>query len=107
ADFKVDCRIRPRASNALPAILTSPCRVLHIAAHGVYEFRTGIGDEVVTGMVLGGGLYLTAREIFQMTSVPELVFLNCCYLGREKRQEKFHRIAANLAAQFMRNGVRC
>jgi hypothetical protein len=107
AEFKVDCRIRPRASDALPVILTTSSRVLHIAAHGVYQFRPGATDKEVTGMVLGGGLYLTAHEVIQMTSIPELVFLNCCYLGKEKRQEKFHRIAANLAAQFMRNGVRC
>jgi hypothetical protein len=105
--FKAEPRIRPRPSDTLQLILTGSFRILHIAAHGVFELRQGPDGEAVTGMVLGGGLYLTAQEINQMTSVPELVFLNCCYLGREKRETKFHLIAANLASQFMRNGVRC
>ena len=36
----------------------------------------------VTGMVIGDGMFLTPHEIAQMRSVPELVFINCCHLGR-------------------------
>jgi len=79
----------------------------------------------VTGMVIGDGMFLTPGEVEQMRRVPELVFINCCHLGytedRERRREteraagdrgtpspleNYNLFAANVAAQFIRLGVR-
>jgi len=42
--------------------------------------------------------------------VPELVFINCCYLGRLDSSlspyQRYNRFAANIAAQFIRMGVK-
>ncbi|RPI42309.1 MAG: CHAT domain-containing protein, partial [Betaproteobacteria bacterium] len=76
---------------------------------GVFEQEIEPGAGPATGMALGGGLYLSPAEVHQMRIVPQLVFLNCCYLGqmRSDKPKRFHRIAANLAAAFIDNGVRC
>ncbi|MDH5698886.1 MAG: CHAT domain-containing protein, partial [Nitrospirota bacterium] len=112
----------------LTALYQQPYRIVHCAAHGVFEFpleetlakRTTSDLEkdpcaqpkTVTGMVLGEGLFLTPAEIDQMRYVPELVFLNCCYLGQTKKgsaeqaQVPFHQLASNLGTQLIRMGVR-
>lgn len=92
----------------LSAIHDRAWRVLHLAAHGVFEFDTG--KEVITGLVLDDGLFFTAAEADQMRHVPELVFINCCHLGQARgdarEQVAFHRLAANLATQFIKMGAR-
>ncbi len=71
---------------------------MHIASHGVYhEDRP---DD--TGAILARGAMLTTDTIGQLTSVPDVVFLNCCSLGRIG----LHRMAAGLAREFMAIGVR-
>ena len=73
-------------------------QVVHIASHGVYhEDRP---DD--TGAILARGAMLTTDTIGQLTSVPDVVFLNCCSLGRIG----LHRMAAGLAREFMAIGVR-
>ena len=83
--------MRWRRSDASPtrvlsALYARPYRVLHLAAHGVFEHpepaRPGAHcpaaePERVTGLVLGDGLFLTPYEIEQMRFVPDLVFVNC------------------------------
>ena len=68
-------------------------RLLHLAGHGVHQFPA-------SGMVIGDHDFLTPAEIGQLRPVPELVFLNCCHLGRTDVA------AANLAVQFIKLGVR-
>jgi hypothetical protein len=45
-----------------------------------------------------------------MRRVPQLVFINCCHLGRvdgrDSDRDRVHRLAANLAVQFIEMGVR-
>ena len=63
-------------------------------------------------MVIGDGAFLTPAEVNQMRRVPEVVFLNCCYLGKieEGRKDtdrsRHNQLAANLATQFINMGVR-
>jgi CHAT domain-containing protein/pimeloyl-ACP methyl ester carboxylesterase len=101
----------------LMALYSRSFKLIHLAGHGVFEFPlqstgTSVNEpEVVTGMVLGEGMFLTPAEIEQMRFVPELVFVNCCHLGstRGESQQKhvaFHRLASNLATQLIRMGVR-
>jgi tetratricopeptide (TPR) repeat protein len=95
---------------ALAALYARPYRVLHIAAHGVYEFDPGDGRKM-TGVVLGNGVYFTPAEFDQLRVVPDFVFINCCHLaaGGEYGREidvAFHGLASNVAQQFIEMGVR-
>ena len=64
----------------------------------------------VSGLVLDDGLFFTAAEADQMRSVPELVFINCCHLGQTRGDAlphmAFHKLAANLATEFIKIGAR-
>lgn len=117
--------------DVVTALYEKPYRILHIAAHGVFDMpiddagrpvnegsgngQHGAGQSShkrVSGVVLGDGIYLTPSEFEQMRSVPELVFVNCCYLGKQGEGEatstiEYHRLAANVATQLIRMGVRC
>ncbi len=115
--------VRQSAPGIVRALFAAEYKILHLAGHGVYEFdldaATGKGDapdprkltHKVTGMVIGDGVFLTPAEVKQMRSVPELVFINCCHLGRiedvapEARRDR-HKLAANLATEFIRMGVK-
>ena len=99
-----------------------PWRILHLAGHGVHDFLApedpavpgpaGIADDgrrtrkPFSGMVIGNGKFLTPGDVEQMRCVPELVFVNCCFLGRTDAPPNFARLAANLGAQFINMGVR-
>ena len=73
-------------------------QVVHIASHGVYNDDRASE----TGAILARGAMLTVDTIRQLTSVPDVVFLNCCNLARIGQ----NRMAAGLAREFMAIGVR-
>ncbi|WP_170113178.1 CHAT domain-containing protein [Ahniella affigens] len=75
-------------------------KILHIAGHGVYNY----GDTQLTGLVLADGCFSPA-DVRQLPSVPELVFVNCCHLGKMPGTD-FPKLAANLAQAFIEIGVR-
>jgi tetratricopeptide (TPR) repeat protein len=107
--FVVTETVQGTADLILNALYANDYRILHLAGHGVYEF--GDSGQKITGMVLGQSTFLTPVEINQMRVVPDLVFINCCYLGRidEKSTALWrHRsnLAANVATQLIRMGVR-
>ena len=68
--------------------------------------------EKFTGMVLGEGVFLTASEISKKTSIPELVFINCCHLGKfssDKQEEvtpAYNKFAASLSEELIKMGVK-
>ena len=86
------------------AVLSHPCRVLHLAGHGRYD-PAGLAS----GMLMDHDTVLGPREFDSMDVVPELVFVNCCHLGHTEAVDPMprHRFAANVAEQLMRNGVQC
>jgi len=118
----VEADATPEAT--LDALYARPYRILHLAGHGAFEYpvyededpaqKNDDGDgpsKTITGMVLGKGIFLTPAEIEQMRIVPELVFINCCHLGEMTGESKrtpppYHKLAANVASQFIRMGVR-
>ncbi|QBQ99519.1 CHAT domain-containing protein [Paraburkholderia pallida] len=68
------------------------------------------------GVVLSNGVFLGAEEFAKMQRVPELVFINCCYLGQsepgsllEVAMPPMNRpyFAASVAEALIRIGVRC
>jgi CHAT domain-containing protein/pimeloyl-ACP methyl ester carboxylesterase len=83
-----------------------PYRIIHISAHGV--FQAGQGEDRRSGVVLSEGLFLTAAEIGQLEVVPDLVFLNCCFLGRVDKQPStaYNRLAYSVARELIEIGVR-
>ena len=73
---------RLSALEVLNQLFAQPYRIMHIAGHGYYN-EADVGTAgAKAGVVLDGGLFLTAAEIAMMDPIPELVFLNCCYLGQ-------------------------
>ena len=111
ADYDVtDCIDQP-AAPIMEALHKNSWRILHLAGHGVHEYaRPGAAGPgaSISGMVIGADSYLTAGDIAQMRFVPELVFVNCCHLGRVDGARDFDRLglAANLGEEFIRMGVR-
>ncbi len=82
-------------------------RILHLAGHGVYD--PSKPDE--SGMLLGEGIFLTSRELVKLRVVPDLVFLNCCHLGKmdtgdRLRVERPDRLAASVAEELIKMGVK-
>ena len=61
--------------------------------------------------MIGKGIFLTTKEINQMSQVPEFVFVNCCFLGRvdgaaESLSQQHYKLAANLGVQLIEMGVK-
>lgn len=83
-------------------------KIIHLSGHGIYNQDVSKGS----GMVIGKNMFLSTREIKQMSSVPELVFVNCCHLGKtdgvaEQLYHQRYKLAANIGTQLIENGVRC
>ncbi|MET0542426.1 MAG: CHAT domain-containing protein, partial [Variovorax sp.] len=82
-------------------------RVMHLAGHGEHEWRETPDSTPQSGMVVGKNVFLRPGEIAQVRHVPELVFINCCHLGRtDGKVPEYHKLAANLGAEFIRMGAR-
>ena len=101
------------ALEVLGGLFQRPYRVIHLAGHGQYEAPTTPGGTARSGMVLDNGVFLTAVEIGQMQQVPELVFLNCCFIGQVGPQSpgnitdvQFNRLAASVSRELIEMGVR-
>lgn len=81
-------------------------RILHLAGHGYFDAKAP--DR--SGLVIGDGLYLTAAEIGKIEPIPELVFLNCCYLGKiatdRPGTDSPHHLAATIAQKLIEMGVK-
>jgi hypothetical protein len=87
-------------------------RIIHIAAHGMYN----PAEPLRSGVVIGPqDQFLTALTVSQLPVVPELVFLNCCHSGRmgdatsspgPDPDRKANLLAASVARSLMGVGVR-
>ncbi len=122
--FEVTAVIQRGFRKIIEELFARPYRVLHLAGHGVYEFPIVEPDEAgnadpqkkpkrtVTGMVLSDDVFLTPAEVGQLRIVPELVFINCCHLGKEEGERRiddtgqFHKLAANVGTQLIEMGAR-
>lgn len=106
-----------RAADVLSRLYQQPYRLLHISAHGVFD-QLHVDGRRRTGVVLSDGLLITAAEIKAMETVPELVFLSCCHLGKvdapgtdggsaERTVQNGNLLAASVARELINSGVRC
>ncbi len=94
-------------SDVIQAIFQDEYRVIHLAGHGYFD----PANPENAGMVIGNNLFLTSKEINQMSQVPEFVFVNCCHLGNvdeaaEKKSQQLYKLAANLGVQLIEMGVK-
>ena len=95
------------ALKVINPLYQKPYRIVHIAAHGVFDERAADGKSR-SGVVLADGLLLTAAEIGQMEIVPDLVFLNCCHLAKVDAQPvAYNRLAYSISRELIEIGVRC
>lgn len=103
------------------ALLEKPYRLLHLCGHGVVDqwIRANDGGDGKpvrkTGMVLSDQEVLGAVDVAQMSAVPEFVFINCCYSGRDgdvpaggdpARARRHAALAASLALAFIEQGAK-
>lgn len=102
--------IAPDALQVVNNLLAKPLRIVHISGHA--EFR----DDGSGGVVLSNDNVLGPREIAAMRQVPELVFVNCCFIGEidpgpavQLNQPGRSRVifAASFAEALISIGVRC
>ena len=112
--------IDERTDAILSGLHKDAWRILHLSGHGVHEFE--VNDPVrfanstdaektrkyISGMVIGKDTILTPGDVEQMRWVPELVFINCCHLGKigPPPNTAYGLLAANLAMQFIEMGVK-
>lgn len=94
-------------SQILLKLFTQHYKIIHLAGHGIFS----PDPSRPTGMVIGHNAFLSVNEIAQMSTVPELVFVNCCYLGKldsqaEEENNTRHKLAANIGTQLIENGVK-
>jgi hypothetical protein len=127
--FRVRDCIDGNTADLVAGLHQDAWRILHLAGHGEHEFRlkdyadSGPADDSrpasdeaagtkaarrVSGMVIGKNTFLTPGDVAQMRWVPELVFINCCHLGKTQApgHGQYSALAANLGAQFINMGVK-
>ncbi|MGQ0616572.1 MAG: CHAT domain-containing protein [Acidimicrobiia bacterium] len=89
----------------LDALFSAEWRIIHIASHGRVD-----PDSSRSGAVIDPRISITANVVRQLPVVPELVFVNCCHLGRvgdgSTPTPHPNRLAASVARELMRIGVR-
>lgn len=99
--------IGKRTGDILQDLMSRDYKIMHLAGHGVFN----PASPAESGMVIGKDRYLSSRQIGQISNVPELVFVNCCYLGGMKGEaevlsQQRYRLAANIGTQLINNGVK-
>ncbi len=81
AGLEVSVGTEESASTVMSRLFGRDYRVLLISGNAVYRHLLPDGRRV-SGFVLSDGVFLTALELKQMRTMPELVFLNGCHVGR-------------------------
>lgn len=107
-EFNVEYSENEDGLNVVSKFFKKHYKVIHIAGHGEYDANHNDNS----GLILSDGIRFTPKEIYKMSSVPELVFINCCHLGgvdpgaEDLEMADRNKLAANFGTQFIRNGVK-
>ena len=105
--FNVTSKINTNFTEVVQALFQDEYKMIHLAGHGFFD----PANPENAGMVIGNNLFLTSKEINQMSQVPEFVFVNCCYLGKvdgnaEAKSQQRYQLAANIGVQLIEMGVK-
>lgn len=103
----------PDVRTVMNALMAGPWRMIHIAGHG--DPPTTVGTRVdPRGVVLSDNAFFGPKEIAALRVKPELVFINCCFLGRADgasalRSTDYDRatFASGVAESLIAVGVKC
>jgi hypothetical protein len=77
-NYKTTTDIGGRSTDIIKYLFKDSYKIVHLTGHGFYNEK----DPDESGMVIGNNLFLTMKEISQMNAVPEVVFINCAWLGK-------------------------
>ena len=99
--------LKKSSGQIINALFKDDYKIIHLAGHGVFNKK----NPKASGMLIGNNVFLSTREICQMSKVPELVFVNCCFLGKmdaeaESLYGSRYKLAANIGTQLIMNGVK-
>ncbi|MEO6188411.1 MAG: CHAT domain-containing protein, partial [Ginsengibacter sp.] len=105
--FQPQLILRGSAPAIIKNLFADDYKIIHLAGHG--NFSPDAPE--TSGMVIGKEVFLTTAEIAQMSMTPELVFVNCCFLGKtegaaEELYQSRYKLAANIGTQLIENGVK-
>jgi tetratricopeptide (TPR) repeat protein len=105
--FAIQAILKGSSSQILQSLYKDDYKIIHLAGHGTFNEN----DPQTSGMVIGKNDFLSTFHIAQMSTVPELVFVNCCYLGKtegiaEELYQDRYKLAANIGTQLIQNGVK-
>ncbi len=105
--FQTTLLLRGTSPDIIRALFSDDYKIIHLAGHGMFN----PDDPSTSGMVIGNGVYLTTAEIAQMSMTPDMVFVNCCFLGKtegvaEELYRSRYKLAANIGTQLIENGVK-
>ena len=99
--------VNKTAEEIISKLFSDDYKIIHLAGHGIFNPHS----PRKSGMVIGNDVFLTTADIEQMSAVPELVFVNCCHLGKQDAvSEEYYRdrykLAANIGTQLIQIGVK-
>jgi hypothetical protein len=99
--------INKSAAEIVSTLFCEDYKIIHLAGHGIFNPAA----PKKSGMVIGKDVFLTTFDIEQMSAVPELVFVNCCHLGKvsgadESLYQSRYKLAANIGIQLIEIGVK-
>ncbi len=106
--YKNELLLNASASDITRELFPNKYKILHLAGHGIYD----PANRENSGMVIGDNQFLTSANIRQMANnMPEMVFINCCHLGRiegeaEQLYQNRFQLAANIGTEFIDNGAK-
>lgn len=78
--------------------------IMHLVGFGTYD----PDSPARTGIIFDEGLFLSVEEFRRMKRIPDLVFINCCYLGMIGQVESLktpNKFAACIAQELIAEGV--
>lgn len=106
-------KIGTTSGDIIKAIYAHESRIIHIAAHGDFDPQDARKSGIIIGYNKEKGTftYLNASNIAQMDVVPDFVFINTCYSGKNnedanKLAYNTYGFAANVGEEFMAAGVK-
>jgi CHAT domain-containing protein len=106
-DFTTTKLIYESPFNIIQSLFNNDYKIIHLSGHGAFNEK----NPQNSGMLIGDNVFLSTREICQMSTVPEFVFVNCCHLGKvdgvaEELYKNRYKLAANIGTQLIENGVK-